>query len=36
MPDFTYEALARTGAKSSGTLTASSEREAAVIQGLTD
>ncbi len=31
MPDFTYEALARTGAKSSGTLTASSEREAAVI-----
>src|SRR6478672_2244738 len=31
MPDFTYEALARTGAKSTGTLTASSEREAALI-----
>ena len=31
MPDFTYEALARTGQKSTGTLTASSEREAALI-----
>lgn len=31
MPDFTYEALARTGTKSSGTVTANSEREAAVI-----
>ena len=31
MPDFTYEALARTGSKSSGTLTANSEREAALI-----
>lgn len=31
MPDFTYEALARTGAKSNGTLTANSEREAALI-----
>jgi general secretion pathway protein F/type IV pilus assembly protein PilC len=31
MPDFTYEALARTGAKSTGTLTANSEREAAQI-----
>ena len=31
MPDFTYEALARTGTKSTGTLTANSEREAAVI-----
>lgn len=31
MPDFTYEALARTGAKSTGTLTANSEREAALI-----
>jgi general secretion pathway protein F/type IV pilus assembly protein PilC len=31
MPDFTYEALARTGAKSAGTLTANSEREAALI-----
>ena len=30
MPDFTYEALARTGAKSTGTLTANSEREAAL------
>ncbi len=29
MPDFTYEALARTGHKSTGTLTANSEREAA-------
>ena len=29
MPDFTYEALARTGTKSTGTLTANSEREAA-------
>jgi general secretion pathway protein F/type IV pilus assembly protein PilC len=31
MPDFTYEALARTGTKSTGTLTATSEREAALI-----
>jgi general secretion pathway protein F/type IV pilus assembly protein PilC len=31
VPDFTYEALARTGTKSSGTLTANSEREAALI-----
>lgn len=31
MPDFTYEALARTGTKSTGTLTANSEREAAMI-----
>ena len=31
MPDFTFEALARTGTKSSGTLTANSEREAALI-----
>ncbi len=31
MPDFTFEALAKTGAKSSGTLTANSEREAALI-----
>src|SRR5262249_23765765 len=31
MPDFTYEALARTGQKSTGTLTANSEREAAQI-----
>ncbi len=31
MPDFTYEALARTGAKATGTLTANSEREAALI-----
>src|SRR4051812_25698064 len=31
MPDFTYEALARTGTKSNGTLTANSEREAALI-----
>lgn len=31
MPDFTYEALARTGAKSTGTLTANSEREAALV-----
>jgi general secretion pathway protein F/type IV pilus assembly protein PilC len=31
MPDFTYEALAGTGAKASGTLTANSEREAAAI-----
>ena len=31
MPDFTFEALARTGTKSTGTLTASSEREAALI-----
>ena len=27
MPDFTYEALAKTGTKSNGTLTANSERE---------
>jgi general secretion pathway protein F/type IV pilus assembly protein PilC len=31
MPDFTYEALGKTGAKSTGTLTANSEREAALI-----
>ncbi len=31
MPDFTFEALARTGTKSTGTLTANSEREAAMI-----
>lgn len=31
MPDFTYEALARTGAKATGTLSANSEREAALI-----
>jgi general secretion pathway protein F len=31
MPDFTYEALARTGAKATGMLTANSEREAAMI-----
>ncbi len=31
MPDFTYEALAKSGAKATGTLTASSEREAALI-----
>lgn len=31
MPDFTYEALATTGVKSSGTLTANSEREAALL-----
>ena len=31
MPDFTFEALARTGTKSTGTLTANSEREAALI-----
>src|SRR4051812_34337855 len=31
MPDFLYEALARTGGKSTGTLTANSEREAALI-----
>ena len=31
MPDFTFEALAKTGAKSTGTLTANSEREAALI-----
>lgn len=30
MPDFTYEALARTGAKSTGTIAANSEREAAM------
>ena len=31
MPDFTFEALAKTGSKSTGTLTANSEREAALI-----
>lgn len=31
MPDFTYEALARTGSKATGTLTANSEREAALM-----
>jgi general secretion pathway protein F/type IV pilus assembly protein PilC len=31
MPDFTYVAMARTGTKSTGTLTASSEREAALM-----
>jgi general secretion pathway protein F/type IV pilus assembly protein PilC len=31
MPDFTFEALAKTGSKSTGTLTANSEREAAII-----
>jgi len=31
MPDFTYIAMGRTGAKSNGTLTATSEREAALI-----
>jgi general secretion pathway protein F/type IV pilus assembly protein PilC len=31
MPDFTYEALAKTGLKSTGTLTANSEREAALM-----
>src|SRR5580693_8228950 len=31
MPDFTFEALAKTGTKSTGTLTANSEREAAMI-----
>ncbi|MCS6865925.1 MAG: type II secretion system F family protein [Gemmataceae bacterium] len=31
MPDFTYEALGRTGTKSTGTVTANSEREAAQI-----
>jgi general secretion pathway protein F/type IV pilus assembly protein PilC len=31
MPDFTYEALAKTGSKSTGILTANSEREAALI-----
>jgi general secretion pathway protein F len=31
MPDFTYEALAKTGSKSTGSLTANSEREAAII-----
>ena len=30
MPDFTYEALARTGQKSSGTIAANTEREAAL------
>lgn len=37
MPDFTYEAIARSGQKKTGTLTAGSEREAAVMldsQGL--
>ena len=31
MPDFTYEALAKTGLKSIGTLTANSERDAALL-----
>src|SRR5439155_8456555 len=31
VPDFTYEALAKTGTKATGTLTANSEREAALI-----
>jgi general secretion pathway protein F len=31
MPDFTYEAMALTGAKASGTVTANSEREAALM-----
>lgn len=31
MPDFVYEAMGRTGARSSGTLTANSEREAALM-----
>lgn len=31
MPDFTFTAMARTGTKSTGTLTANSEREAALI-----
>ena len=31
MPDFTFEALAKTGTRSTGTLTANSEREAALI-----
>lgn len=31
MPDYTYEALGQTGAKATGTLTANSEREAALI-----
>ncbi len=31
MPDFNFEALAKTGTKSTGTLTANSEREAALI-----
>jgi general secretion pathway protein F len=31
MPDYTYEALAKTGTKSTGTLTANSEREAALM-----
>jgi len=30
MPDFTYEAIAKTGSKSTGTVTANSEREAAM------
>jgi general secretion pathway protein F len=30
MPDFTYEAMARTGSKSTGTIAANSEREAAM------
>jgi general secretion pathway protein F/type IV pilus assembly protein PilC len=37
MPDFAYEALAKTGSRSNGTLTATSEREAALMldaQGL--
>lgn len=31
MPDFTYEALGKTGAKATGTVTANSEREAALM-----
>ena len=31
MPDFTYEAMGKTGAKATGTVTASSEREAALM-----
>src|SRR3954452_2369928 len=37
MPDFTYEAIAKTGGRSSGVLTATSEREASLMldaQGL--
>src|SRR5438876_4107070 len=31
MPDFTYEALARTGQRASGTVAANSERDAAML-----
>src|SRR4051812_22997785 len=31
MPDFTYEALAKTGQKTTGTVSANSEREAALM-----